>query len=150
MQTDSSNNTAVHAPQTFKSAVGLWYYAIVIVVIVITGVAFYPALSEPGWAMVFPFTVTVLFGCGLPVWLLYATDYTVTDSQLLVRSGPFKWRIKRSDIRDITPTRNPLASPALSLDRLKVSYGNHGFVLVSPKDKPGFYRALGFTPPPGL
>ncbi|MFQ5610075.1 MAG: PH domain-containing protein [Woeseiaceae bacterium] len=42
------------------------------------------------------------------------------------------------------PTRNPLSSPALSLDRLKITYGpKNRKVLVSPADKESFVQALG-------
>ena len=40
------------------------------------------------------------------------------------------------------PTRDPLSSPALSLDRLKVSYGPKKHVLISPANKAGFLSAI--------
>ncbi|MDH3621485.1 MAG: PH domain-containing protein [Gammaproteobacteria bacterium] len=70
------------------------------------------------------------------------THYTVTDRDLRIVSGPFKWTIPVGDITDIVPTRNPLSSPALSIDRLKISYGKRKFVLISPADKAGFMRAI--------
>jgi hypothetical protein len=42
----------------------------------------------------------------------------------------------------VAPTRNPLLSPALSMDRLKVSYGKCKSILMSPADKEGFLRAI--------
>ena len=45
----------------------------------------------------------------------------------------------------MTPTRNPLSSPALSLDRLRVTHrassGERG-LLISPADTAGFLAAL--------
>lgn len=72
-----------------------------------------------------------------------STYYLVTATDLRVVSGPFRWTIALSDITGVTPTRNPLSSPALSLDRLKVSYGERKFVLISPEDKAGFIKAIG-------
>lgn len=46
---------------------------------------------------------------------------------------------------EITPSRNPLSSPALSIDRLKIQFGKRKFVLVSPEDKAGFIRAVDQT-----
>lgn len=135
-------------PVTFKSAVGAFYYAVLLFVIVITVVAFVPAWEQEGTAILLPLIFTVIFGCGLPFWLLLSTDYTVTLEELLVRCGPFKWTIKRDDIRSIKSTRNPISSPALSLDRLEIRYGNYKSILVSPEDRIGFYQALGITPEP--
>ena len=70
------------------------------------------------------------------------TYYVVENDELRVVSGPFRWRIPLADITGVEATRNPLSSPALSMDRLKVSYGKRKFVLVSPEDKTGFIRAL--------
>lgn len=135
-------------PVTFKSAVGPFYYGVLLFVIVITAVAFIPAWEQQGEALLFPFLITVIFGCGLPVWLLVATDYTVTLEELKIRCGPFKWTIKRNEIRSIKPSRNLISSPALSLNRLEIRYGSHKSILVSPADRFGFYQALGFTPEP--
>ena len=70
------------------------------------------------------------------------THYTLTEQELRVVSGPFKWTIPVSEITDIAPTRNPLSSPALSIDRLRISYGKRKFILISPADKAGFMRAI--------
>lgn len=74
--------------------------------------------------------------------VLRNTYYEVGTDELRVVSGPFRWKIPLSEITDIRPTRNPLSSPALSMDRLKVSYGKRKSVLISPADKEGFLRAI--------
>jgi membrane protein YdbS with pleckstrin-like domain len=80
------------------------------------------------------------------VLLLFAvfrgTHYTITEQELRIVSGPFRWTIPVDEITAIDPSRNPLSSPALSLDRLKISYGKRKFVLISPSDKAGFMRAM--------
>jgi hypothetical protein len=73
--------------------------------------------------------------------VLYATDYTVESDVLRVRASFFRWRIPLAAIDSIEPTRNPLSSPACSLDRLLVRYGAKR-IMVSPLDQPGFLRAL--------
>ena len=134
-------------PRVFKSAVGAFYYGILLFIAVVTVAAFKPALEQNPLALILPsLFFTLLFSWGLPLWLLFTTDYTVTTDELKVRSGPFKWTIRREDIRDITPTRHHLSSPALSLNRLEIRYGAGKRILVSPRDRNGFYRALGFTP----
>ncbi|MES1147057.1 MAG: PH domain-containing protein [Solimonas sp.] len=84
----------------------------------------------------------VLIGGGLPLWLLRSTHYTFDDSHLHIRSGPFGWLVPLRDIRAVTPTRNPLSSPALSLDRLRIEFGRTGSIMVSPEDKDGFLAEL--------
>jgi hypothetical protein len=48
-----------------------------------------------------------------------------------------------AEIESVKPSRNPLSSPACSLDRLHVRYhSSKRGVLVSPADKPGFLHEL--------
>lgn len=95
-----------------------------------------------------PWPLRLLVGAAtiIVTWLLFTifknTGYTITGDTLRIVSGPFKWTIPVTDIVEITPSRNPLSSPALSLDRLKISLGKRKFVLVSPEDKDGFIRAI--------
>lgn len=94
----------------------------------------------PGaWWMVL---LTGGIGVGLPLWLLLGTRYILEPDQLLVRSGPFRWRVPIADIARITPTTNPLSSPALSLDRLRIEYGRGSAIMISPRDKDRFLRDL--------
>ena len=99
-------------------------------------------IEETPW----PVRTMVVVVTVLVTFLLFSvfknTYYQVADGNLRVVSGPFKWTIPLSDITEIKPTRNPLSSPALSLDRLKVTYGQRKFVLISPADKIGFLRAI--------
>jgi FtsH-binding integral membrane protein len=86
--------------------------------------------------------VLIVIGCVLPVWLLVSTRYMLTARTLRIRSGPFRWRIELADIRSVTPTRNPLSSPALSLDRLRIDYGVKRWVMISPLEQGRFLREL--------
>lgn len=70
------------------------------------------------------------------------THYTVTETELRIVSGPFRWTVPIDEITAIAPSRNPLSSPALSLDRLRISYGKRKFILISPSDKGAFMRAM--------
>lgn len=84
------------------------------------------------------------------LWLTCPLYYEVTPLRLLVRSGRLGWDIPLSDIDEVSPSNSPLSSPALSLDRLRVSYrarGANRFVLISPQDKSGFIRELASNDP---
>jgi hypothetical protein len=89
----------------------------------------------------------ILLGSGVSsIWVLYATRYTVGATDLDVRSGPFRWRVPLATITSVTPSKNPLSSPACSLDRLRVAYrsasGRERRLLLSPADKAGFLAAI--------
>ena len=69
------------------------------------------------------------------------THYDVTDDELIVRSGPFRWRVALSSIRRLRTTRSLRSAPALSMDRIEVQHDG-GTVVVSPRDAAGFVRAV--------
>lgn len=78
----------------------------------------------------------------LPLWLVLDTNYTLTADDLLIRSGPFRWRIVLCDVREVSPSHSWISSPALSLDRLSIRYGADRSILVSPREKQRFIDAL--------
>jgi hypothetical protein len=86
--------------------------------------------------------VLVLLGAVLPLWVMLQTHYTITATGLRIVSGPFRWNIPLHEIRSVAPTRNPLSSPALSLDRLRIEYESGKWIMVSPRDKENFLREL--------
>lgn len=86
----------------------------------------------------------------LVIWLpVFNTYYVVENNTLIIKSLVFRWKININDITQIEPTHNPLSSPALSLDRIKISYMKNGRiakVMISPKDKEGFLNTLRKNP----
>lgn len=81
-------------------------------------------------------------GVGLPWWTLQTTTYTLTDRELLVRSGPFHWNISLRQITSVKPTRSPLSSPALSLDRLRIERSDGSAIMISPERRRQFLDDL--------
>lgn len=64
------------------------------------------------------------------------TTYTIRDGVLVIRSGfLYRKEIPISTITRIRPSKNLISSPAFSLDRLEIRYGNGDYVLISPKQK---------------
>ena len=132
--------------QVFKSRVDTW---LAVLILLSMGLCIYGA----GYAilegeLLGNLVALFMIGTGvlLPLWLLLTTRYSVSDDDLDIRCGPFRWQIRRDTITSIKPSNNPLSSPALSLDRLRIRYDGGRYVLVSPRDKAGFIRALGFEP----
>ncbi len=127
---------------TFRSKVDWWYYAIIIASAGSLGYGTYAVIETGVTSMLWFMAIISVFAVGLPVWLLFGTNYTVTEETLIVRSGPFRWRVERNSIRSLQPCRSPLSGPALSLDRVEVSYGNGQSLLISPADIPNFMKAI--------
>jgi hypothetical protein len=61
---------------------------------------------------------------------------------LVIKYGPFKKIIPLNTIKSVKKTMNPLSSPALSLKRLEIIYGQYNMVLISPKDRDEFMKIL--------
>ncbi len=76
------------------------------------------------------------------LWLLVTTSYELGPESLVVRSGPFAWRIRLAEISSVERTSDPRAAPALSLDRLRVRYRKQLEILISPADQEGFLVVL--------
>ena len=85
-----------------------------------------------------------LFVLALYVGLVFPMQYGLDDEHLHVRFGRCRQRIPLADIAEVRPTRNPLSSPALSLDRLHVQFGQGVFkaVMISPADRDRFLDDL--------
>jgi hypothetical protein len=94
----------------------------------------------PGkWLTIVPI---LLLAVGLPASIYGATYYSLSDAELLIRCGPLRWRVPVRDIVEVTPTRSPLSSPALSLDRLRIDYGPGKSVMISTLERATFLRDL--------
>lgn len=89
------------------------------------------------------FTALIVAVGWLVVSITAATWYELGPTDLLVRCGPFSWRVPLAAIREVVPSRNPLSGPALSLDRLHVRYdGSRLGVLISPEPRAAFLEEL--------
>lgn len=127
--------------QQFPSKVDRWLLLVL---------CFAPALSiavaigvttATGPSGLFAF-ITPVFVLLLYRFVVWPIRYDVTEENLIVHFGLFRRRIRLEEIRRITPSHNPLSSPALSLDRIRLDYGRHSFILLSPADREGFAAAI--------
>ena len=77
------------------------------------------------------------------IWVLYSTRYIFESRVLLIRCGPFSFRVPFNEIGSVRPSRNPLSSPACSLDRLLISWRNNSRkILISPEGQADFLHRL--------
>jgi hypothetical protein len=72
--------------------------------------------------------------------------YELTEHELVIRSGLFRWRVPLDRIHEVRPIRSLLSAPALSLDRLLIRFerrdGGFGLAMISPRDRAGFLREV--------
>ena len=99
---------------------------------VAAGLPIFAAISEV------VFLVAIYFG------LVFPMRYGISRDTLVVRHGMVRRQVRLADIRSVEPSRNPMGSPALSLDRLMIrtSAGLSGGTLISPADRSGFLALL--------
>jgi hypothetical protein len=128
--------------QVYTSKIDTWLLVVLVGAVIACLVAFVFSLRTGSVPAIVATLPALLIGAGLPVWLMTSTSYTLSDTALLVKSGPFKWQVPIEQITSITPTSNPLSSPALSLDRLRIDYGRGQSIMISPKDKSQFIQDL--------
>lgn len=74
--------------------------------------------------------------------LILSTRYKIDGNMLRIYVLVFPYKpIDITTITKIKETNNPISAPATSIDRLGITHSK-GYMLVSPKDKPGFIAAL--------
>lgn len=126
-----------------RSKIDTWLLVVLrsaIIVSLVAAVSVALVLPAPNaWAVALLVAVP---GTLLPFWLLSSTYYRIETGRLFISCGPVRLWVQLADITAITPTNNPLSSPALSLDRLRIEYGRGKSVMVSPRDKEAFVQDL--------
>lgn len=119
----------------FKSKRDWWLGWIIWLVVALPPVM----LIKSGEYLYLPVCIPVaLFVC----WIWFRTGYTVTEKELEIKSGFIQFKIPLEEIIRIRKSNSPFSSPALSLDRLEIRYGNSKKVLISPENKESFIKAI--------
>ncbi|EDL66267.1 PH domain-containing protein [Bacillus sp. SG-1] len=76
------------------------------------------------------------------LWIWFGTCYIFKEQKLLIRYGPFRWRILIKDIKSIRKVKSPFTSPALAVNRLEIYYQKYEVVQISPQDQDAFINYL--------
>lgn len=127
-------------PTIYRSKVDIWLFVVLAFAALAALYSAAQTMAAGTTGSILVAVLVALVGVGLPLWLLFSTRYTLEAAYLLAQSGPFKWVVPLADIKSITPSNNPLSSPALSLDRLRIDYGKGRMLLISPRDKEQFLQ----------
>ena len=130
--------------QWYRSKVD-WWIALLLCLPPVVSVAVSIALAIDGKTSELPWGIgSMLLVAAIYFGLVFPMRYGLDDTYLLVRFGICRKRIPLADVSDVHPTHNPLSSPALSLDRLHVQFGQGFFkaVMISPADRNRFLDDL--------
>lgn len=123
----------------YRSRIDLW------LITVFGGSTLLPVILMILWdgpmALTFAITIPML---GFIVWLYFATKYEVLEEEIIIHAGLYKVVVPRQSIPSVTPSNNVLASPAFSLDRLEIAYGESDKILISPKNQTQFLENIGW------
>lgn len=126
--------------RTFHTKVGWWYWGIIALFSCILFVCF--------WFHELLLTLLVAIIVIFLIEALIHTQYIVTpDGKLMVEVGRFMKgaEIDVSQIVSIEKSKFPESAPALSLDRLKITYRKKtikDYILISPQNQEAFIQAL--------
>lgn len=130
----------------FKSERDTWLVILACGATAVTVIALIPLLVSNVHAGIRLIVASTLFlTVVLVLWIMFGTYYEFGNDELQVHSGPFRWRIPLRDIRSVSSTRAPWSSPALSLNRLRIDYGDGKWILVSPERPQEFVARLGIA-----
>jgi hypothetical protein len=130
----------------FKSKVDWWMWVIFYVAAATTIRLTYLALTDHRNA-VNVWAVAVMWVCEFAILIpIFLRTYYILESDALYIFCWFsKERIPYSQIISLKETRNPLASAALSIDRIEIKYRTKTWtstIMISPKSKQDFIRLL--------
>jgi hypothetical protein len=128
----------------YKSKVDWWLVPLLAVPLVVASVvATSSAMTGDPIQMAWGFG-SLLFVTAIYVGLVFPMRYGIGGDRLIIRFCVRRQNVLLQNILEVRPTRNPLSSPALSLDRLHIQFGTGIFkaVMISPTQRERFLSDL--------
>lgn len=120
----------------FKSKVDIWM-AIIFIFVPISMI--YGVITEPSAVLLLVTAFIIVLLC----ILFFGTKYVIEEEELIVYGGIYKKRIPIKQIRSLRPSKNPLSAPAMSINRIEITFDPHiQVILVSPKERELFVKKL--------
>ncbi len=119
----------------FKSKVG--YGILIPVLALLVAITLLPVITGSPIEATLTMVAIMLPVTSFILHIFFSTKYQINDrNELLIKCGfLYNSVVEISKIKSISSTRNPIASPAPSLDRIQLKYGKWDSVIISPKDK---------------
>jgi hypothetical protein len=128
--------------EEFNTKIDRWLFITLTVIIFICLFVAMVAILKGGSSN-YSIAITVLvFGTGIPIWLLGNSKYIIKNGVLKVVCGPFYWRVSLSLIESIEDSSDQEFNSENSIGRIKIYYDQGKSIVVSPVDKPSFLQSL--------
>jgi Bacterial PH domain len=110
------------------------------------------ALVRGPWQALIPGAILLLVG-GMILWILVGTYCEITETSLLIRSGPIRWRVPLDAIEEVVPQSTWYGGPlfewnfGLAVRGVRVRYRkkNGGLtwpIRIAPRDRAAFLLEL--------
>lgn len=79
---------------------------------------------------------------GLLLWFWFSTGYFIENGIIKIRYGPIRLKVPIKNIQIIKKKKNPLAAPALSIDKIELVSGRFDVISISPKNQEEFLKRI--------
>src|ERR1035437_8278299 len=120
----------------YESKIGL---GIVLFIVIILGSVSTIVIINRAWIGLAIIILLVAF----IIYMFRTTYYIIQSNELIIKCGfMYNATINIGRIKKIVETNNLLSSPATSLDRIMIYFGNSATVMISPKEKMAFIDQL--------
>ena len=128
--------------KAFKSKVG--YELLIPVLFILILVYCLPIITGDYTGSKLTLTLIMVPCIAFVLHLFLMTSYRINEKdELVIKCGiVFNSKVNIHKITSARETRNPISSPAPSLDRIELKVGDAKRVIISPKDKIGFINEL--------
>lgn len=127
----------------YKSKCDRWLIAVLLISPLILLYALIEVTQRGQVPAIIIVSLALLMNLGIYAFFIYPLYYRLDSDHLLIRYGICRKRIPYDQIMSAYPSMNPINSPALSLDRLAITYGQaEDLILISPKQRDSFLAEL--------
>ena len=135
---------------TYRSKKDTWLVVVIATSVILTLLAGATLIlfGEAIWQRVLG--IVIMIASLIPVLLTTPVSYTIDGSSLHIRAGYKHWTIPLQNVIAVRPSRDWIASPALSMNRLEIEYKDwegNSFIFVSPEKADHFLNELASVDP---
>lgn len=123
--------------KTYRSKIDIW---LLLLIFIPLGYPLVETIIEREWIVTAILLATIAF----VVYLMFAIKYVISGDVLEVKAGFMRTtKVAIADIKSVEKNNNAMSSPAMSLKRLEIWYGNkYDSIVISPPDREAFVKEL--------
>lgn len=119
----------------FSSRKSVFFSILVFGIVLFMTAAFFVGIAF-SWIGKSDYWIVIVFSAidALLLWVYFGTNYKLTDTELIYRSGPIRGKIKVDEIREIVKGKTMVAGlkPATAAKGLIVKFRKYDEIYISP------------------